>query len=162
MISLTIFWFSMRYKWRHFRQSNRKFLLTWSTWKNILDRMLQRHGKKKKQIIRYEIRKKMELIKEHQEKKWQNASWVALKAVSPNFVNRARSGRQNDIRINGMKALKCCTKLKDHIEKVRTIYVRKILIWEKVVKERHCQMWSKGKQSLVLIYLRNLKKRETI
>lgn len=117
---------------------------------------------KKKQIIRYEIRKKMELIKEHQEKKWQNASWVALKAVSPNFVNRARSGRQNDIRINGMKALKCCTKLKDHIEKVRTIYVRKILIWEKVVKERHCQMWSKGKQSLVLIYLRNLKKRETI
>lgn len=54
----------------------------------------------------------MELIKEYQEKKWQNASWVALKAVSPNFVNRARSGRQNDIRINGMKALKCCNETK--------------------------------------------------
>lgn len=128
------------------------------TWQNALEKW----EKKTKQIIRYEIRKKMELIKEYQEKKWQNASWVALKAVSPNFVNRARSGRQNDIRINGMKALKCCTKLKDHIEKMRKIYVRKILIWEKVVKERHCQMWSKGRQSLVLIYLRNLKKRETI
>ena len=48
----------------------------------------------KKQIIRYEVKEMMELIKEYKETKWQNASWVALNAVSPNFINRACRGCQ--------------------------------------------------------------------
>ena len=67
-----------------------------------------------------------------------------MKAVSPNFINRACSGHQNDIRINGMKALKCRTKLKDHIEKMRRIYVRKILIWKKLQRKDIAKCEAKG------------------